>query len=144
MTITSKLIFGSKPSKETLKALKKETKVPTKAALGFMLFEVAVADKTVYCCFSGGEIEANGELNFSLVGLAAIEALINLPMAPKAPLILQELKVGPTPVAEKIHAALRHSPADAKICFIGDMAGELDGRIFPALNVGFEVIDLSK
>ena len=64
-----------------------------------------------------------------------MEALTNLPMGNSETFIFQELKLGPTPLRDKIKATLRRAPANAKICFFGDMQGELDGRLHQAFNV---------
>jgi hypothetical protein len=61
-----------------------------------------------------------------LIGLATLEALTRtFPNA--SALIYQEIKRGKTPLQEKIKAAILAAPDDALICFVGDMAKELDG-----------------
>lgn len=68
---------------------------------------------------------------FTMVGLAACEALANLPFAdPQGTLLMKELRIGSTPLREKVLRTFRQT-ADTRelICFFGDMQGELDGHM---------------
>lgn len=141
-TIKSTLICGSKPEAETLKLIQSEMGQPANASMQFMVYQVEYDRKKYYCCWSGGEIK-NGEPHMTLIGRAAIEALINLPLGSNAAMIVQELAVGPTPLRNKIKAALKRAPANAKICFLGDMQGELDGQMHAAFNVQPGHIDIA-
>lgn len=107
-----------------------------------MVFETSFKSKKIYCCLSGGAIE-DGEASLTLVGQAAMEALLNLPFGDSSTLIMQELKIGPTPIREKVRAAVMRAPEGAKVCFIGDMQGELDGVAFDALNPSGEIINIA-
>ncbi|AZP69364.1 hypothetical protein EJJ20_00435 [Pseudomonas poae] len=71
----------------------------------------------------------------TLVGQAAVEALSNLPQGRNDSLIFQELKLGSTPLRNKVKATLKRAPANSKICFIGDMQGELDGHLAQVFNL---------
>lgn len=74
---------------------------------------------------------------FTLVGRAAFEALANLPFAdPQGTLIVKELRMGATPLREKVLRTFRQT-ADTRelICFIGDMQGELDGHMPVAFSM---------
>jgi hypothetical protein len=142
MSLSSKLIHGTKPEAATITELQQAMGLRNDQQIALMVFETSFKDKKIYCCLSGGDIE-DGEPRLTLVGKAALEALVNLPMGDSTSLIFQQLKVGPTPVREKMRAAVMRAPAGAKLCFIGDMQGELDGVAFNALNVGQETLNIA-
>lgn len=141
MSLSSKLIQGTKPEASTLAEVQEMMRIPKDRQIALMVFETKFKDKTIYCCLSGGVLR-DGQPSLTLVGRAALEALINLPMGDSQPLIIQELKVGPTPVSDKVRAAVMKAPTGAKLCFVGDMQGELDGVAFKALNVGRDVVHI--
>lgn len=142
MSLSSKLIQGTKPEPSTITAIQQAMGIPSGRSIAMMVFETSFKDKTIYCCLSGGRIE-DGQPRLTLIGQAAMEALVNLPLGDDTTLIFQELKVGPTPIREKVRAAVMRAPPGAKLCFIGDMQGELDGVAFTALNVSREVVNIS-
>lgn len=136
----SRLLRGAYPTPETAAALREAMGVAPDAEILPMVFEVALNDKTVYACWSGGEIVGD-DVQMTLAGRGAFEALLSLPYGRKT-LILQQLKLGRTPLRDKVHAAIEAAPEGAKICFFGDLAGELDGHMHRAFNVGRGFIDL--
>jgi len=142
MSLSSKMIHGTKPEAGTLAEIQRTARLPTDKQINLMVFETKFKDKKVYCCLSGGAI-VDGEPHLTLVGRGALEALSNLPMGDQTALIFQELKVGATPIRDKVRAAVMRAPAESKICFIGDMQGELDGVAFQALNVVKDVVNIS-
>lgn len=107
-----------------------------------MVFETSFKDKKIYTCWSGSLIE-NGEPKLTLIGLAALEALVNLPLGSNQQLVFQELKIGPTPLREKVRATVMKASPGMKICFIGDMQGELDGHMFKVFGVTNKPMDIS-
>jgi hypothetical protein len=106
---------------------------PTQS-MSFMVFETTLGEKTVYCCLAGGCLTDDGTLWLTAIGHGALEALLSIPTG-SGPLILQELTLGRTPLHDKMVKAVDAAPPGARICFFGDMAGELDGVAFKALNV---------
>lgn len=72
-----------------------------------------------------------------------MEALVNLPLGDDSLFIVQELKVGPTPIRDKVRSAVMRAPEGAKLCFVGDMQGELDGVALAAFNLGRDVINIA-
>jgi hypothetical protein len=100
--------------------------IPSEKSINLMVFEVEYDRKKYYCC-GPGEIR-NGQPHMTLIGQAAVEALANRPLGNNDTLIFQELKLGPTPLRNKVKAALNRAPSNSKICFFGDMSGELDGH----------------
>lgn len=134
--ISSRMILGTTISDAT-----RATLVPGVPQAGevdfveFCVFEVTVdGDKVVYCCWAGGDITADGQIMMSPVGSAATEALANLPMGSNESLTICQLRIGPTPLQDKILDQLRGAKPGAKLCFLGDLAGELDGKMSPAFN----------
>lgn len=132
--IKTTLLAGAKPEAATLEKIQAQYGARPGQSLEFMVFEVDYDRKKYYCCWSGGEVKG-GEPYLTLVGQAALEALSNLPLGRDDALIIQELKIGETPLRNKIKAALKRAPANSKICFIGDMQGELDGHLPQAFNL---------
>ncbi|MGX5833761.1 hypothetical protein ACWIJ6_06345 [Aeromonas piscicola] len=100
----------------------------------YCVFKTFVDKKIIYCCWSSGYIE-NDKPKLTAIGSAALEALCGLTATDKKILILQEIKLGKTPVKSKVRKALKKAPRNAAICFIGDFDKALDGYMIPALNV---------
>ncbi|MBA5204719.1 hypothetical protein F9U39_21365 [Pectobacterium versatile] len=131
--IKSKMLTDTKPSDETYSQLIKQLNIPEGTLIALMVLEVEYDRKKFYCCLSGGKI-INGEPHFTLVGQAAFEALANH-QTPNETLTIQEIKVGETPLKNKVKATLKKAPSNSKICFIGDMQGELDGVLSSVFNI---------
>jgi hypothetical protein len=137
--IVSRLIIGARCSEATARALGPP---PEGAVHSFCVFQTTASRgdrvRRVLCCWSGGRIAADPE--FTPVGLAAFEALMRLPSCmddhPAVPPIpvIQQLIVGRTPLRDKIIDAVLEAPPGARLCFLGDLAGELDGLMSPAFN----------
>lgn len=140
--LRSKLIQGTKPEAETLTKIQEQMGVPPGVSINLMVFEVEYDRKKYYCCWSGGALK-DGQPYLTLIGQAAMEALNNLPMGNQDTIILQELALGPTPLRDKVKATLKRAPLNAKICFFGDMQGELDGHMHHAFNVGEGTINIA-
>lgn len=143
MNISSKVILGATAGPAIDAQLRKEFKVPPTTEVSLSVFEVRV-DKTVrYCCWAGGEVThggpEGGTPKLTTIGQAAVDALGKLPFLAGLSgltLVFQELKLGPTPLRDKIVAAFRMT-ADSPtlIAFVGDLAGELDGHMGKAFNI---------
>jgi hypothetical protein len=134
VSLFSKLINGAKPEPETLSKLQTMFGLPANQQIALMVFETTFKGKVIYCCLSGGSI-VDGEPKMTPIGNAAFEALCNLPMGDKNTIIFQELKIGKTPLKIKMREAIERAPAGARLCFIGDMQGELDGVVAQGLNI---------
>jgi hypothetical protein len=125
--LQSRVILGAKCTPETEAKLRATSDAKAYDAVTFMLFEAHLGHKVVNCCMSGGVLDpVTREPSFTLVGLASVEALQIYAKDAKN-LVFQEIKKGPTPLQEKIKATLLAVPDDTIVCFVGDMAGELDG-----------------
>jgi hypothetical protein len=107
------------------------------AHLQFMVFKTILRDgitkKKVYCCLSGGELNA-GDLKLTPTGKAALAMLMLIPAPLKHKIIFQELRIGRTPLSTKVKQTIQSAPAGSKICFFGDMSGELDGKMLDILG----------
>lgn len=97
--------------------------------------------KRVLCCWAGGDVGKGGEVMISMIGRAAVNALMRLPSCMddqpdgKGRLVFRQVKLGATPLRDKvIDAVLDAQPGD-RLCFIGDLAKELDGKMGPAFNL---------
>ncbi|PXV76773.1 hypothetical protein [Pantoea sp. PNA 03-3] len=131
--IKSKMITDAMPSDETYKKLLEHVGLPEGTSVGLMVLEVDYDRKKIYCCLSGGEM-IDGSPHMTLVGQAAFEALCNLDV-PNETLTIQEVKLGETPLKTKVKRTLDKAPRNSKICFIGDMQGELDGVLSSVFNI---------
>lgn len=138
--IQSRYIFGATCSEDTAKALRKNKQARNADILQFMVMQTSVGHKTHYVCMSGGRIK-DGKPELTLVGQGALEALTALPFKGSV-LIFAECKLGPTPLQDKIKQVILDAPANALICFVGDLAKELDGHMTPAFNMTGEPIFL--
>ncbi|WP_455233182.1 hypothetical protein [Geopseudomonas aromaticivorans] len=141
-TLKSVLIAGTKPEAATLLHIQEQMGLQPGMSMQFMVYQVEFDRKKYYCCWSGGEIKG-GEPLMTLVGQAAMEALVNLPLGNNDALIIQELRLGQTPLRNKIKTTLKRAPANSKICFLGDMQGELDGHMHTAFNVQPGTLDVA-
>lgn len=128
------MLMGSKPDPETMEKIQRTQKMEPGQAMEFSIFEVDCESRKYYCCWAGGKIE-NGEPLFTLIGQGALECLINLPMGDDEALIIQELTLGKTPLHEKFASTFRRAPPNSKICFLGDLQGELDGHMAANFNL---------
>lgn len=142
MSLVTKFIEGTKPEVETLLELQQKAGIPPGKSIMLSVFETSFKEKKIYCCWSGGAIEG-GEPKLTLVGKAALEALLNLPLGNNDKLVFQEIKLGATPLKEKIRATVMRAEAGTKICFIGDMQGELDGHMHKAFNLTQGTVNIS-
>lgn len=100
----------------------------------FPVFEVNYDNKQYYCCWSGGEIR-NGEPFFTPAGQAALEALLELSTGRNDKIHIQEIKLDEMPLKSKIKKVFKKAGMNTKICFIGDIEGELDAHLPQAFNL---------
>lgn len=132
--IISKLITDVAASQVTNQRFKKQLGLKPGQKIGYMVFKTKLDNKTYYCCWAGGKL-VDGEAHLTEVGTAALETLAALPVGNDDTLVMQELKLGQTPLREKVKNTLRKLPSGSKVCFFGDMSGELDGHMHKAFNV---------
>ena len=146
--ISSKIIIGATPTPATEQELRTSFGAKPDAVVSMSVFEVRVDGRTRYCCWSGGELlrDPNGiggpMPHLTQAGQGACEALMRLPYLYGRDgeflhsLVFHEVKLGKTPLQRKIIAAFRMTAdANAVICFVGDLAVELDGHMSPAFNL---------
>lgn len=126
-------ILDCKPNKETAEHFRKVHGLAEDQELIFIVFRAKFNEKTFYCSWSGGEL-LQDDVAFTMIGKAAFECLVNLPVGNKD-MIFQELKIGPTPLLVKVTALFEKLPDQSRICFIGDMAQALDGKIGTIFNL---------
>ncbi|MGZ8317544.1 MAG: hypothetical protein ACXWVD_00445 [Telluria sp.] len=141
--LVSHLILDARPRPATERELRRRYKVPAHGQLALCVFEVRLDGYRHYCCWAGGELmheTGMREPQLTLIGRAAVEALVNLPFHATNPdgsldlLVVQEVIVGATPLQDKVAATLREH-RDRPVCFMGDLAGALDGLMAPAFNL---------
>lgn len=132
--LKSKMITGVSASEITNRRITRDMGISPGTQIAYMLLKVKLENKNYYCCLSGGHIE-NNETYFTEVGKAAFETLLHLPAGNDSDVVVQEIKIGQTPLEEKVKTILRKLPSGSRVCFLGDMAGELDGVLFNVFNV---------
>lgn len=148
--IVSRMIIGA----ETDPALVAKLDLPPGAEANFCVFESTASRgpvaRRVLCCWSGGHIDPERGALFTPAGMAACDTLMRLPAcmddrpADQGRLVLREVKLGKTPLRDKvIDAILAAAPGD-RLCFVGDLAGALDGKMGPAFNLAGEPIYLER
>lgn len=106
------------------------------------VFEVIVNGTARYCCWSGGGAHlteaptdaASLVQHLSPAGLVAQQMLCRLPFFQRKLAFIQ-LRMGKTPLRDKILRAFSTTPPDLMLCFFGDLAKELDGHMHLAFNV---------
>jgi hypothetical protein len=148
-TISTNYILGATAGPVIDARLREEFQVPPGTEVSLSVFEVRVDHTVRYCCWAGGELTPyggpdGGQPRLTLVGQAAVDALANLPFLAERSgltLVFQELKLGKTPLRDKVLAAFRRT-ADSPtlIAFVGDLSGELDGPIGQAFNISGAVL----
>lgn len=100
----------------------------------FLVFEVRTGNKVVYCCWSQGEIR-RGQPLLTTSGQASLEALLNLPFGRKEKLLVQGIKLGETELEDKVGEVFLQASPGTRICFVGDIEGELAPHLHKAFNV---------
>lgn len=134
MKIQSTIIGNAKPNPTILRQLAEELDLDDDSKIRLMVLQIQAPEKTVYACLSGGLL-VDHQIHLTNVGMAAVDALMSIPSGSDSPLIFQELKLGKTPLPEKIERIIDHITPNGKVCLFGDMSGELDGHIIQAINL---------
>jgi hypothetical protein len=146
--LRSKLIIGASPTPETEQQLRIAQGWAPDLDVTMTVFEVEVDNTIRYCCWSGGELipdpDGSGHPvpHLTPAGVGACEALLRLPYlyGPDGEflhtLVFHGIAVGKTPLRDKVISAFRMTAdVNAVICFVGDLAKELDGKMGVTFNV---------
>ncbi len=136
MQINSELMTNISASQETNQQIVEMLGMEHDGDIQYHVYHTQADDKEVYCCLSGGLVE-NNEIVFTPIGLAAFEALSQV-SEQEDNFYAEELKIENGSIKSQVEAVLKKVPSFAKVCFIGDMTGDLKesiAEIFPlALN----------
>jgi hypothetical protein len=148
MKLRSCIILGATPTPETEARLRLVSGFADDVDLTMSVFEVEVDNTIRYCCWAGGDLLADPDgvgspmPHLTAAGEGACEALMRLPYlhgddgAFLHTLVFHGVKLGKTPLADKVLQAFRYTAdTHALICFVGDLAGELDGHMSKTFNV---------
>ncbi|WP_199608850.1 hypothetical protein [Flocculibacter collagenilyticus] len=131
MAFSSELITNVSASDETNNDILQMLGIDHDGEVQYHVYKTQLDDKSVFCCLSGGVIEDN-EIVFTPVGLGAFEALTNV-NSNNQDYFAEELHVDNGPIKEQVEEILQRVPENAKVCFLGDITGELKediGKIF--------------
>lgn len=141
--IVSRLILGAPVNPELVAKLPRRGR--DQGALTFCVFETTASrgDRAarVLCCWSGGRLDPKEGPLFTPTGACAFDALLRLPLcmgehpAVEPFPIIREIRLGKTPLRDKVIDAVLEAPPGARLCFLGDLAVDLDGKMSPAFNV---------
>jgi hypothetical protein len=147
-TFRSKIIIGASPTPDTEQQLRIEQGWASDIDVSMTVFEVEVDGNIRYCCWSGGALipdpagSGHPVPHLTPAGQGACEALLRLPYlyGPDGEflhtLVFHGIAVGKTPLRDKVISAFRMSAdVNAVICFVGDLAKELDGKMGVTFNV---------
>jgi hypothetical protein len=142
------MIIGASPTPETEQQLRSEQGYPPDAEVTMSVFEVEIDNTIRYCCWSGGALipdpDGSGHPvpHLTPAGVGACEALLRLPYlyGPDGEflhtLVFHGIAVGKTPLRDKVISAFRMTAdVNAVICFVGDLAKELNGKMGVTFNV---------
>lgn len=147
--IVSSLIIGPKCSPATEAIIRGLAPEKSKdSEIGFTVFKTTVTDtesgvtRSILCCWSGGRVTPDKQPELTAVGHGAVEALVRIPPTFDG-LIFAELRMGQTPLQQKVIDRILNAPPNTRICFVGDLSGELDGQMSLAFNITGEPIELS-
>jgi len=135
--IRSKFIDGVYVNELDNRRFTQETEIDHGVKVAAIVLKVTFDHKTFYCCMSGGEMnEDKSDFSLTRVGKMTMDALLKLETEKKNPtIVFQEIGIGSIPLDQKVKRVLRKLPSGSKVCFVGDMAGELDGVLFNVFNV---------
>jgi hypothetical protein len=99
------------------------------------IYRAVLGEKTFHVCWAGGKfIDEGRDVGLTLIGRANCEALMMYPGSyPK--MALAELKLSDLELRLQITYILNRLPNLSRVCFFGDVSGELDGKLFKAFNV---------
>jgi hypothetical protein len=132
--IKSKIINNAPVNELDTRRMGKDIGYPN-AEIRPVLMKVRFNNKTFYCCMAGGKVDAYGsDASLTVIGKFTLQALIELPVK-QTPIVLQEIKIGTVSLKQKVIRVFRQYPSGTKICFIGDIAGELDGILIKIFNI---------
>jgi hypothetical protein len=140
--VETKIIIGARcePELDALARANHHRVVSADQELVYSVFEASVDGRPVLCCWAGGEVSED-DVRLTPVGAAALDAMMRLPACMDAPgvgesvLVVREVLVGPTPLADKVEKALRAALPGQRLAFVGDLRGELDGMMAVAFNL---------
>lgn len=143
MSISSKIIIGARPPAALEAQLLAEGGYPHDAEAVMCVFEVLVDAQVRYCCWAGGKLigpppgVAGPPLpSLTVAGQAACLALAALPFVDDCKLVFHGLLPGKTPLRERVLWAFRQTQnMRAVLCFVGDLAGALNGQMATAFGL---------
>jgi hypothetical protein len=143
--IVSRLIINVPCNPELVRKLPQRGR--RKGSPVFCVFETTASrgDRAarVLCCWSGGRVDTEKGPVFTPIGACAFDALMRLPLcmgehpALDVVPVIREIRMGRTPLRDKVIDAILEAPPGARLCFLGDLAGELDGQ----MNLAFNILD---
>lgn len=141
--IKSELIIGYPNDRKLMDEIRKELGALPGQEIRFQVMRTTVDNVEYWVCWSGGKLKegavtANGvdhhDVAFTQTGDFALRTLIDLPFG-SSTIYIQELRMGKIPLQEKVINMLKERAPGSKICFVGDLAKELDGKMCVSFNL---------
>ncbi len=127
MAFSQVLLSDVTANQDTNQAILEMLDINENHELQYHVYEVAFGDKQIFCCLSGGVIE-NNEIQFTPVGLAAFEALTNVKKENECEYFADFIDTAAN-ISEQIETVFNRVPSGSKVCFIGDITGELKSEL---------------
>jgi len=136
MSFEQSLVTNVTANQDTNAAILEMLELAQDQVVQYHVYEVVYNDKRIYCCLSGGVIE-NNEIQFTPVGLGAFEAMTNISTEQAPEYFAEQILVQDGDVASQVEDVFGRVPNDARVCFVGDINGELKnelGKYFTLLH----------
>lgn len=92
----------------------------------YMVMKTETTDRSFYCCWSGGVVSGD-KVALTPVGVAALEALFNINEDENVHVC--PLNAENDSLAEAVNDELAALPDGSKICFVGDVAGDISSEL---------------
>lgn len=128
MSFTQELMNDVTANQDTNQAILDMLEIDENHELRYHIYQVVFEGKTIHCCLSGGVIE-NNEIQFTAVGLAAFEALTNIESENKDIEYYAEVIEPGSDLCEQLESVFAKVPNGARVCFLGDITGELKAEL---------------
>ena len=136
MSFNQSLVTNVTANQDTNAAILEMLELAQDQVVQYHVYEVAYKAKRIFCCLSGGVIE-NNEIQFTPVGLGAFEAMTNIYTEREPEYFAEQIVIAGGNLSAQIEEVFERVPNDARVCFVGDINGELKaelGKYFTLLH----------
>lgn len=108
---------------------------PQEGDVSYMVFDTKYEGKQFYCCWAGGEV-VDKEIRLTAVGVGALEALSRVDAETREGIELFMLEATTQEgLQQELKQAFAKVADRSRICFVGDVSGQLRQWLPAAFNV---------